>query len=329
MCIAAAVLARVARGSSGGAAGAVLRRDQVRMVTDAPPQLDGPAKEKIASLSRALVGGGKDQDRSVRLDAAHALGQIGDKEAIGALSRALVGGEKDEDADVREAAATALGRIGGTEARVALTRAQLQDGDANVREAATTALGSIGVAEARGPDDPEAAQPDGLFGALYGKIKSVCGGGKKNALADCQVADNALRRKIVESRSEVDSHALTDEIAALRAKLAEKEALRHIAYMAQVMHKKGAARVRVETSAKERFLAVAKDVVDVAMASWRQALEHPPAPQLAADHTERLAERIAEAQAEAIALAAARAQTEVELAGRAAREQYLAEHQSA
>src|SRR5215813_1203778 len=100
----------------------------------------------LACQSRGQIGQKradlKDQDVTVRLAAARALGNIGPeaKEAVPDLIAAL----KDQDALVRGYAAGALGNIGpGAKEAVPDLRAALKDQDSFVRGSAAYALGQI------------------------------------------------------------------------------------------------------------------------------------------------------------------------------------------
>jgi HEAT repeat protein len=83
---------------------------------------------------------------NVRIDAAKALGEIGDAQAMELLITAL----GDENSDVRAAVANALGGIGGLEAVEPLI-ITLDDESENVRSATAEALGEIGDARAVEP----------------------------------------------------------------------------------------------------------------------------------------------------------------------------------
>ncbi len=79
-----------------------------------------------------------DADCYARREAAHALGEIGDKRAVPALIDALL---KDPETDVREAAAMALGRFGDTRDVVgSLILALQNDNSGDVRRAAAGSL---------------------------------------------------------------------------------------------------------------------------------------------------------------------------------------------
>ncbi len=85
----------------------------------------------------------KYNDPYVRMNAAEALGEIGDERAVDALIKAL----GDEDWYIRRAAAEALGNIGDKRAVDSLIKA-LEDENWEVRLAAAKALGYIGAKEA-------------------------------------------------------------------------------------------------------------------------------------------------------------------------------------
>jgi len=93
----------------------------------------------VEALEEAL----KDADVLVRGSATEALGAIGDAGAVGALEEAL----KDGIVSVRVTAAWALGAIGNARAVEALEEA-LKDEAADVREYAAKALGHIGDSKA-------------------------------------------------------------------------------------------------------------------------------------------------------------------------------------
>jgi len=102
-----------------------------------PPNIEQmKAKRDITGLIKAL---GYQKDKSVRMSATMALGQIGDARAVDSLIAAL----KDENSNVRGNIADALGKIGDKRAVVPLIFA-LKDKDYGVRRAAVDALGKIG-----------------------------------------------------------------------------------------------------------------------------------------------------------------------------------------
>ncbi len=92
---------------------------------------------------KVLEDGSKEEDTSARMNATSVLGAICDAGAIEALEEAL----KDEDTSVRGDAARALGTIGDTGAVESLKEA-LKDGDTFVRRSVAVALGRIGDAGA-------------------------------------------------------------------------------------------------------------------------------------------------------------------------------------
>jgi HEAT repeat protein len=98
---------------------------------------------------------------NVRIDAAKALGEIGDAQAMELLITAL----GDENSDVRAAVANALGGIGGLEAVEPLI-ITLDDESENVRSATAEALGEIG--------DARAVEP--LIAALIAALKDKASG---------------------------------------------------------------------------------------------------------------------------------------------------------
>jgi HEAT repeat protein len=95
------------------------------------------------SVYRALAAALKDDDKSVRADAAYALGILNGNSEIKELVAAL----QDPDAGVRGAAATAIGKVGRTEEGKALIPL-LSDDSANVRNRALHAIGVLRVKEA-------------------------------------------------------------------------------------------------------------------------------------------------------------------------------------
>jgi HEAT repeat protein len=103
--------------------------------------------EALARLMQAL----KDDDVGVRMECAHALGEIEDPEAVPALLAAI----RDKAAPVRGASAWALGEIEDPRAAEPLMRT-LWDTDAEVRSQAAWALGEL--------EDSRAVE--GLMGAL-------------------------------------------------------------------------------------------------------------------------------------------------------------------
>ncbi len=82
----------------------------------------------------------EDQDVSVRLIAANALGKIGDSRAVESLAKLL----KDKNVDIRKQATVALGKIGDPRAVEPLVQL-LEDKDDDVRTLAGGALGKIGA----------------------------------------------------------------------------------------------------------------------------------------------------------------------------------------
>ena len=101
------------------------------------PNVEKLAAEKdVEGIIKALG----DEDKDVRMDAAGALGKIGDKRAVDPLTAAL---EKDEDCDVRASAALALGIVGEGERVVVdpLIAALKKDKHWGVRASAAIALG--------------------------------------------------------------------------------------------------------------------------------------------------------------------------------------------
>jgi HEAT repeat protein len=98
-----------------------------------------------AGAVEALIGALKGGHEYVCAAAASALGAVGDVRAVGSLKEALT----DENTSVRGNAARALGAIGDTRAVEALEEA-LKDEAAFVRAAAASALGAVGDVRAVG-----------------------------------------------------------------------------------------------------------------------------------------------------------------------------------
>lgn len=109
-----------------------------------PTGAQEPASKTISSLINQL----KHSDSTERIEAADALGAIGEgaKEAVPQLAEAL----KDPDAGVRRSAADALGAI-GEEAKEAIPRLieALKDPNESVRRSAADALGKLSTVLAR------------------------------------------------------------------------------------------------------------------------------------------------------------------------------------
>ena len=110
----------------------------VPVATSAP---DTAAAGVIPSLIRAL----HDVDRSVRENAAYALGHLAAGAAVPELGTTL---RSDPDGAVREMAAWALGEIDDPSAIVVLDAAVRNDAEASVRLTATWSLGQLGNAAA-------------------------------------------------------------------------------------------------------------------------------------------------------------------------------------
>jgi HEAT repeat protein len=96
-----------------------------------------------ASVYGALAGALRDEDRSIREEAALALGILDGKPALSDLLAAL----QDPEASVRGAAATAIGKIGAVEEGKALIPL-LADPSGEVRNRVLQALGVLRVREA-------------------------------------------------------------------------------------------------------------------------------------------------------------------------------------
>lgn len=102
-----------------------------------------PRREKQSDprVVQALIAATRDSEPDVRLQAVHALGEMGDPQAVAALGAALRG---DANAEVRRMAAWALGEIGDAAAVPHLAVAVRGDRDAATRRMAAWALGEIG-----------------------------------------------------------------------------------------------------------------------------------------------------------------------------------------
>ena len=94
------------------------------------------AKGNVQGLIKALD---YDQDASVRMEAAKALGRIGDSQAVAPLIARLM----DVDGQVAHAAVEALGEIGTPAIQPLL--AALKNEDRDMRQRAAEALGMIGL----------------------------------------------------------------------------------------------------------------------------------------------------------------------------------------
>lgn len=97
------------------------------------------SRKKIANWLAKL----KDEDASVRREAARRLGHVGNLDAV----TALIGALQDEDWRVRSSVASALGLLGDTQAVSPLIEA-LEDKTATVRRTAAYALGRLRDSEA-------------------------------------------------------------------------------------------------------------------------------------------------------------------------------------
>jgi len=87
------------------------RPDIIQLIAD----LEKKGQPAVEYLLLAL----KDEDKRVRIAAAHALGEIGDRRSVGPLIFML----EDEDRDIRFVSASILGKIGDFRAVEPLTRA--------------------------------------------------------------------------------------------------------------------------------------------------------------------------------------------------------------
>ncbi|MBM3242164.1 HEAT repeat domain-containing protein [Candidatus Poribacteria bacterium] len=111
-----------------------LRAQDMFLSTEAAFKLADIGEPAVPLLIEAL----SDENWQVRLNAAVALGQIGDSAAVPALIAAL----NDEAWEVRANATVALGKMGQTVVPALI--AALKDQDAPVRRNAARALGDIG-----------------------------------------------------------------------------------------------------------------------------------------------------------------------------------------
>ncbi|HET9984571.1 MAG TPA: M56 family metallopeptidase [Longimicrobiales bacterium] len=111
--------------------------------TPAPKVWKPPQREKQADprTVEALIEATRDSEPDVRVQAVHALGELGDPKAVAALGAALRG---DANAGVRKMAAWSLGEIGDAAAVPHLAVAVRTDRDVEVRKMAAWALGEIG-----------------------------------------------------------------------------------------------------------------------------------------------------------------------------------------
>lgn len=101
----------------------------------------GPHKPHSAVTG--LIGATNDKEKSVRLWAIRALGEIGPESKV--VVPAISGALKDEDSSVRREAGLALAQIGpAAKSAVPLLSDQLQDNDISARGSAVFALGRIG-----------------------------------------------------------------------------------------------------------------------------------------------------------------------------------------
>jgi len=98
-------------------------------------------KRDIKGLVKALYH----KDSSIRIDAANALGEIGDPSAVDGLLGAL----KDESTDVRRAAVRALVKIADDKSIPAIVAA-LKDDSLDVRLEVAKAIAEIGKKKAQG-----------------------------------------------------------------------------------------------------------------------------------------------------------------------------------
>ena len=90
------------------------------------------------------------REPTIRYEAAHACGELGDEDAVPYLIPLL----EDDDYQVQQASVSALGQIGGPLAKKVLLKC-LEDGDATLEDAARTELQNIELLE-----DPMAFSSD-------------------------------------------------------------------------------------------------------------------------------------------------------------------------
>jgi HEAT repeat protein len=105
----------------------------------APPGPQGPPEQQASAKYQAppeLINQLKNQDSSVRRNAAETIGTLGDENAIEALIPLL----KDDNRFVRQEAVWALAKIGGARALEALTQALVDEKDEFVRDSIKKAM---------------------------------------------------------------------------------------------------------------------------------------------------------------------------------------------
>ena len=146
-------------------------------------------KGDIDGLIRAL----RHEDEEVRLEAAEALGEIGDSRAVEPLIQAL----KDEDDDVQWGAAEALGKMGERAVEPLIQALK----DKNVRSLATFALGEIG--------DSRAVEP--LIQALKDEDEDF----QEAAIASIRQLDLLMYRELITKDAGSRLRQFTDSIRLL------------------------------------------------------------------------------------------------------------------
>lgn len=153
----------------------------------------------------------------VRMDAALALGKIGDERALKPLIKAL----NDADPDVRKSAATALGELGDTRAVKPLTRT-LTDSHNAVRHEAAIAISELGGSEAI--DSMVTAATDQSEYVRKLAVTALGSFGSKkaaNALTDALEDENPdVRERAAFSLIEVMSNAPAQDSHQMREKIA-------------------------------------------------------------------------------------------------------------
>jgi len=174
------------------------------------------AKRDVKGLIKALTYRG---DLSVRRDAAHALGELGDERAVEPLLARL----KDSVWMVRAAAAWALGELGDARAVEPLIVA-LQDPEGWVRGMAASALGEIGDTRAIEPllasledDRPASTLSSVSFyaGEALAKMGDFCG--VEAILEKLNTEDETIRLRAFETMAKItgDTRVVEPLITAL------------------------------------------------------------------------------------------------------------------
>lgn len=111
----------------------------------------------LATAQNEFLTGLRHAQQEVRVQAAEALGEIGDKTSFAPLRARLT----DWSRDVRGAAAVALGKLKDTDSIADITEL-LNDEDEIVREKAIVALGLLGQPDVAGPINGKLNDPNGM-----------------------------------------------------------------------------------------------------------------------------------------------------------------------